>query len=210
MEISLNKISTGFKGERCYVHARGVILPNGFGVITMQKLELSGSDIFYGIEMVKTQDFGKTFTPPTPCANLSRVYCPDGTSYVMCDATPFYHKATGKIILTGHMAWYGADNKRLKEVRPISPLYAVYNEATGTFDRFKKIEIPNQDEYYLSGTGCSQIVECAGGELIIPFYYTPKNTEPARHEHFSAALMRCSRAAISPSLRGTTLTMPTK
>ena len=44
MEIEIKKITPERDGDRCYVHARGLILPSGFGIITTQKLELSGSD----------------------------------------------------------------------------------------------------------------------------------------------------------------------
>ena len=91
-------IKNAFDGSRCYVHARGAIRPDGFGVITTQKLELSGCDVFYGIEMMITTDGGKTFSSPLPCENLKRRYLEDNTCYVMCDATPFYHKKTGKIM----------------------------------------------------------------------------------------------------------------
>ena len=57
MKIQLNRLSADFCGERCYVHARGLILPGGNGIITLQKLELSGCDVFYGIEMMKTSDY---------------------------------------------------------------------------------------------------------------------------------------------------------
>ena len=38
--------------DRCYVHARGLMMPCGFGIITMQKLDISGCDVFSGIEAV--------------------------------------------------------------------------------------------------------------------------------------------------------------
>jgi hypothetical protein len=194
MNIELNRISTDFVGERCYVHARGLILPSGFGIITTQKLELSGCDVFYGIEMMKSADGGKTFSAPSLCKNLCRRYFPDGTSLVMSDATPFYHKASGKIILTGHMVWYGTDNKILREARPRSPLYAVYNEKTGDFDAFREIEIPgaDNDEYFSCGAGCSQIVECENGDLLIPVHYKPLAIAADPRGCSTATVVRCS------------------
>ena len=73
MKIEFDKLSTDFKGERCYVHARGVILPQGTGIMTTQKLELSGCDVFYGIEMMKSADGGKNFSKPVYCQNLKRL-----------------------------------------------------------------------------------------------------------------------------------------
>ena len=104
MKIQRQIIKTSFDGTRCYVHARGLILPTGFGLITMQKLELSGCDVFYGIEMMTSTDKWKNFSKPIPCRNLSHRYEENGNSIVMCDATPLYHQKSGKIILTGHTA----------------------------------------------------------------------------------------------------------
>lgn len=192
MRIQLNQISTDFRGGRCYVHARGALLPGGFGIMTTQKLELSGCDVFYGIEMMKTEDGGQSFSKPVICENLKREYCEDGTSFVMCDATPFYHKATGKILLTGHMAWYGENNKLLKVPRPRAPLYAVYNEKTGTFDPFRRIDLPDGDAFYSSGAGCSQILELDNGELLIPIYYTNREQAPDPKACSSVAVLRCA------------------
>ena len=67
MQIIKNRISTDFCGEKCYVHARGLVLPSGFAIMTMQKLELSGCDVFYGIEMRKSTDGAKSFGAPVAC-----------------------------------------------------------------------------------------------------------------------------------------------
>ena len=194
MEININKIPTDFNGEYCYVHARGVILPSGFGIITMQKLLLSGCDVFYGLEMIKTEDFGKSFSAPTPCKNLGRRYFEDGTSFAMCDATPFYHKKTGKIILTGHIAHYGKDNKLLTVPRRRQPFYAVYNELTADFDapKFIEMSVTEKDDYFSSGAGCAQILEKENGEILIPIYYKSKEEAKDPTASSSTSVMRCA------------------
>ncbi|MBQ3140824.1 MAG: exo-alpha-sialidase [Clostridia bacterium] len=193
MKIELDKISTDFNGERCYVHARGVLLPQGHAIMTMQKLELSGCDVFYGIEMMKSTDGARTFSKPAYCEKLKRRYFEDGTSCVLCDATPFYHKATGKVILTGHMAWYGADNSLLKEARERRPVYAVYDESTGDFGEMRSIELPETEhgEYFSAGAGCTQIVECENGDLLIPIYYKPRDAAADPWACSAAVIMRC-------------------
>ena len=134
MKIERHTIRPGGTPARCYVHARGLLLPSGFGLITTQKLELAGCDVFYGIEMMKTTDGGEHFSPPALCQSLARRYAADGSSAVMCDATPFYHQKTGKILLTGHAARYSADNRLLRTPCRRRPLYAVYNEEKGDFE----------------------------------------------------------------------------
>lgn len=40
MKISLQQIRTGFTGGYCYVHARSAMAPDGFTILTAQKLRL--------------------------------------------------------------------------------------------------------------------------------------------------------------------------
>ena len=192
MQIDLTRLSTDFSGERCYVHARGLKRESGFCIITMQKLELSGCDVFYGIEMIKSLDGGKTFSSPVLCKNLCRRYLDDKTSYVMSDATPFYHAKSGKIILTGHKVWYGADNKLLREARPRAPLYAVYNEESGDFDAFEEIDCLDGEDFFSSGAGCSQIVELEDGDLLVPIYYKSRDNAQDPRGCAAARVLRCS------------------
>ena len=195
MKHELLTITTDFHGERCYVHARGVLQESGFGLITMQKLELSGCDVFYGIEMIKTYDHGKSFTSPTACEGLARRYSENGESEVICDATPFYHKATGKIILVGHLANYGANNAQTRTPKRKTTAYAVYDDKCGDFLPYKTVDFPSEitDTYYTLGSGCSQIYELDSGELLIPFYFrTLENIQSGGVPNFCAAVMRCS------------------
>lgn len=194
MHIEITKLPTDSSVERCYVHARGLILPSGFGIITTQKLELSGCDVFYGLEMMKSHDGGKQFSKPVLCQHLVRRYLDDRSSEVMCDATPFYHQKTGKIILTGHMAVYGADNKLLRSPRPRSTAYAVYNESAGDFEPWHTLDMPSAEtkRYFSSGAGCTQILELPSGELLIPFYDQPYDRACRSNACSTVAVMRCS------------------
>ena len=186
MKIEISRLSTEFNGERCYVHARGALRDDGFGIITMQKLELSGSDLFYGIEFITTADSGASFTDPKLSRGLERKYFSDGTSEVMCDATPFYHKSSGKILLIGHMATYNGDKGIMK---PKTTAYSIYDEASGDFTPVQMIRLPEslRGRYYVAGSGCSQISETDSGDLLIPFYFSLKDGGV----HFSSAVMHC-------------------
>ena len=191
MEIELKRITPKRDGDRCYVHARGLILPSGFGLITMQKLELSGSDVFYGLEMMKTYDGGETYTSPIVCENLKRIYREDKTSFAMCDATPFFHKKTGKIILVGHSVCYDESNALQAPPRPRTTCYAIYDEKKGDFTHFCELSITG-DEFFSQGAGCAQILELDSGELLIPIYY--KSLEESRdpwNTSYRAAILKC-------------------
>lgn len=194
MDIQFNRINYNVVPEHCYVHARGVILPNSFGIITMQKLELSGCDVFYGIELSKTFDGGKTFTTPVPSKTLTRTYYPDGKSLVASDSTPIYHRKTGKILLTGHTCMYNENNSLLAPPRPRHTAYAVYNEETGDFDPYKFLEMPPEEDgkYFSVGAGSTQILELPNGELLIPVYYRTYEAEISNKKCAHAVVLRCS------------------
>ncbi|MBR2965428.1 MAG: exo-alpha-sialidase [Clostridia bacterium] len=179
--------------EHCYVHARGLMISSDFGLITMQKLSLSGCDLFDGIEMIKTTDGGKSFSDPQVCESLRREYFADGTSRSLCDATPFYHKKTDKILLTGHMAWY-AESGKIIRTRQREAFYAVYDPVIGNFQKPNTIKMPHTEnnEYYSCGAGCSQIMETAQGELLIPLSYKPKLIAADGKACSSVVVVRCS------------------
>ena len=186
MKIEYSSVPTNFNGERCYVHARGAFRADGFGLMTMQKLELSGSDLFYGIEFMTSGDFGRSFSEPRCSDGLVRRYFSDGTSEVLCDATPFYHKKTGRFLLVGHLATYEGDRGT---TRRKSTAYAVFDEERSDFSSFKMIDMPPEEKkYFCAGSGCSQIWEEDGGEVLIPFYFC---TEENRGR-YSVAIMRCA------------------
>lgn len=194
MKIELLRISTEQSDERCYVHARGAIRPDGFGIITMQKLELAGSDVFYGIEMIKTRDGGKSFSSPTACEGLKRRYFPDGSSEVICDVTPYFHKKSGKIIATGHLAHYGSDPKAPDVWKEKGPVYAIYDESRGDFKSFRQIKMPKTEDeiFFAAGAGCTQIYEEEDGELLIPYYTRAKDNLLSDTVKLYSGVMRCS------------------
>jgi len=194
MKIELTKIATDFKGEYCFTHARGVITPSGFGVLTTQPLRLSGSDIFYGMYLAKTFDGGKTWSPLVASKTLLRREDGEGRELAMCDATPMYHKKTGKILLLGHYASY-VNDEAAPYPHPRHTAYSVYNEETGDFDPFELIDMPKDENetYYSCGNGSGQSLELPNGELLIPIYQNDKKAaSDPWHSCSSSSVMRCS------------------
>lgn len=191
MRIELKRIATRDVDRRCYVHARGLITESGFGMITMQQLELCGIDLFHGIEMMITRDGGESFSKPKVCENLKRRYLDDGSMEVMCDSTPFYHRRTGKILLVGLTTVYTGSSIAGSPQRR-STAYAVYDYSTEDFGEQKSVEMPMDDDYFISGCGCGQILELCDGDLLIPIYHrTYENASDPKSLHGYTAIMRC-------------------
>ena len=79
MKIDYQEIETGFRGERCFVHARGAVSPDGREIIiTTQPLRLSGCDVFYGLHMLRSTDGGKSWSEIVEQPELRRRACGDG------------------------------------------------------------------------------------------------------------------------------------
>ncbi|MCP4510101.1 MAG: hypothetical protein GY826_27325, partial [Fuerstiella sp.] len=68
--VELSKASSGFDGSSCWVHARAGMLKDSSNttgrhttaIMTTQKLLLSGSDIFYALNELRSIDGGTTWT----------------------------------------------------------------------------------------------------------------------------------------------------
>jgi hypothetical protein len=65
-ELRLETVTRGYDGKTCWVHPRAGAIPSPAPqvVMTMQKLLLTGSDVFYALNHVSSSDFGQTWTKP--------------------------------------------------------------------------------------------------------------------------------------------------
>ncbi len=184
LNIELERLDTHFSPESgyCYVHARATQLPDKRMVMTMQKLRLSGSDIFSGLEMTIRDPQGE-WSPIMPCPTLSRRPWEDGAEIAMCDATPFFHNATQKLLLTGHTVIYKND-EILPGLRPRHTAWSIFDAENNTWTPYRLLDMP--DGFFNCGAGCSQIHENPDGTLLIPAYVRMPTKKDA------AFVMRCS------------------
>ncbi len=177
-QVELSSAHEGFDGETCWVHARaGAIPPGGRGnatdnplvVMTMQKLLLTGSDVFYPIHTLWTADLGKTWTEPKPEPVFARRKIDDRIEMTVCDFWPRWHAATGKLLGTGHTVWY--QDNRVMSVRQRDTAYAVYDPAAETWLPWKTLEMPDDPRFENAGAGCTQRYDLPGGDILLPIYF---------------------------------------
>ncbi len=200
--LKLDVISQGFDGKTCWVHPRaGAMPPNVVGngaqgsvVMTMQKLLLSGSDIFFALNEMRTDDLGKTWTGPTEhAATLGRKKEANGIESVICDATPAWHTKTGKLLSTGHVARYLGDDLE-PDPRKRTSAYSVYNAQERTWSTWDTVEMPSLDgRFYSCGSGSGQRYDLADGTILLPIYF--KGLEESKNSwgtSYRAAVMRCA------------------
>jgi len=185
-DIQLDTIHAGFDKKTCWVHPRAGTIPGETPsvVLTMQKLLLSGSDVFYALNEMRTDDLGKTWSGPTEHETLGRRPNDLGGTSVVCDFTPMWHAASGTLLGTGHTAMYNAENAIIDE-RPRATAYAAYDPEARTWTPWREMEMPDDPIFFNNGAGCTQRVDLPNGDILLPIYCKGEAPGP-----FSATVVR--------------------
>ena len=187
-ELRLETITKGYDGKMCWVHPRAGAIPGSPPqvVLTMQKLLLTGSDVFYALNHVSTSDFGKTWTKPVEHADtLGRREEPDGVIVAACDFTPKWHAKSGKLLGIGHTVRY-SDNKVIHE-RPRETCFAVFDPKASTWSPWTPMPMPDGVKFYNAGAGCVQRVDLENGDILLPIYFKAKSDK-----YYRVTVLRCS------------------
>ena len=186
-DIRLDVVSQGFDKQTCWVHPRAGVIPGNppTVVMTTQKLLLTGSDVFYALNEFRTDDLGKTWVGPKEhTETLGRRPEPDDVVVCICDFTPKWHAATGKLLATGQTVRY-ADNK-VMHVRNRETAYSVYDPEARTWTRWQTVEMPDLPKFKSAGAGSVQRVDLPNGDILLPIYFK----EPTEKQ-YSSTVMRC-------------------
>ena len=192
-QIERTVAASGFDGKMCWVHARaGAIPPGAVGnpdttpivVMTMQRLLLTGSDVFYPLHNLWTADLGATWTEPTLQPVFARRTMGDDIEMTVCDFWPKWHAASGKLLGTGHTVWY--KNNRVMSVRKRHTAYAVYDPQARAWLPWKTLEMPDDQRFANAGAGCTQRVDLPDGDILLPVYFKKPEDKIA-----STTVVRC-------------------
>ena len=174
MKISIRAIREGYDGQKCLVHARTCVTPEGIAITTAQNLTVKGMDLFDGIKL--SLNYGEF----VPQEGLLPIDNGDGTVTVGCDATPMYHKKSGKVLIIGHNAVYEKDGKEPTKGYHPETFYSVFDGKKLGSLRF--VKLPSGLH---CGNGCGQCHEEDDGSILVPVYL---KTDTGR---YGAAVMRC-------------------
>ncbi len=187
-QITLQQIKNNdFNGKFCYVHARGAITPDGKAIITTQPLYLKGIDDFFGLEIIQSNDKGETWSKIRKSKTLVRRKYKNNCDIVMSDGTPFYHRKTGKLIITGHSVIYG----KLSVPNPRYTLWSIFDEKSGDWQPFQKLTMPDEKTFFNCGAGSTQILELPDGDLLIPVYGASAE-DLKKTSCYNAWVLKCS------------------
>lgn len=179
--LELNVLTKLFDGKKCWSHPRAGIVPNlGVNkyprvVMTMNSLDLAGSDVFYGMYGLHTDNLAKDWTKPENLKTMAPRYeIIDGVErpVAVSDFWPKWHSASKTLLGTGHTVVYTADWK-VTNPRPRHTSYSIYNIQTGKWDNWQKLKIPDNEKFYNSGAGCVQRYDLEDGTILLPISFRP-------------------------------------
>lgn len=184
----------GFDGKQCWVHARAGAIPAKFidgssnvplVVMTLQRLLLSGSDVFYELNEMRTPDLGHHWSEPSPQRTFSRTDFGQGREITVCDFTPKWHRGSGQLLGTGQTVVY--HNNEVMKVRPRATAYAVYDTEKGSWKAWKRLKMPTAEKFENAGAGSVQRYDLPDGDILLPIYFK----SPAASQ-YSVAVARCT------------------
>ncbi len=221
---------SGFDQQTCWVHARAGAIPAAKSgndslqpcvVMTMQKLQLSGSDVFEALSETRSTDGGKIWSPPQTHDSFSRQsfqrnsqdwpagaelapeLLSDGDETLVCDFTPQWHVASERLLGIGHTVWYR--NNRVASNRPRGIAYAVYNSPGKGWTAWQTVKLPDEPKFRNAGAGSAQRVDLPGGDVLVPIYFK----EPDKKQ-YSVTVCHCrfDGQALSYLAHGDELSVP--
>lgn len=170
-----------YDGKQCWCHPRAGIVPeagkNGMPrvVMTMNTLDVSGSDVFKALYDLRTDDLGKTWTEPRESSSLAiRHETIDGVErpVAVSDFWPTWHSASKTLLGTGHTVVYTPDWK-VRNPRPRNTSFAIYDPQKDEWSNWQKLQMPEGDKFQNSGAGCVQRYDLEDGTILLPIYFSP-------------------------------------
>jgi len=170
-----------FDGEKCWVHPRAGIVP-GAGkagmpriVMTLNTLELSGSDVFKGMFGMHSDDGGASWTDPKalpPLAPRTEQVEGDERPVAASDFWPAWHRNSKTLLGTGHTIVY-TRNWKVAHPRPRHTAFSTYDPKGNQWSDWKKLDMGDDEKFQNAGAGCVQRWDETDGNILLPIYFMP-------------------------------------
>ena len=147
---------------------------------------LGRSDFYSGLYTMKSDDLGETWRGPKLQEDLDWVQ--DGeVNIAVADVTPGWHEPTGKLIAIGAQVRYSPSGKQLEDQpRAHQTAYTVYDPKLKTWTSWKRLEMPEGDQFNFARCACAQWLVEDDGTILFPCYIGE-----GTHKPFSSTVVRC-------------------
>jgi hypothetical protein len=147
--------------------------------LTLQKAAIVGSDIFGPLNEMRTEDLGKTWSPPLQHTyTLGMRQEADGVTVVPSDFWPKWHAKSGKLLGIGHNVRY--QNNKVMPQRQRETVYAIYDPNSRQWSPWSTLRMPDPERFHGAGAGCVQRLDLADGGILLPIYFTPRGEKMSR------------------------------
>lgn len=213
-QIDLIPVSRGFDGRTFWAQARAGAIPaceegqSPTVVVTAQPTLRSGSDVFFALSEWRSADLGETWDGPLEHADTLGRRQEDGETVVgVCDMTPGWHAATGRLLSTGHTVRY-SDDKHPITARSRETAYSTYDPDNRVWMPWQVVGMPDRAEFRSAGAGSAQRFDLEDGTVLLPIYF--KTISEDWHACHMATVMRCAfdGSRLDYLEHGTELTVP--
>ena len=155
----------------CWAHGRAGAIPGAKPsvVLLMQRLLLTGSDVFYDMAEMRTDDMGKTWSDPVEHKTLGRISEAGGMESVLTAVFPSWHAKSGKLLAAGSVIRYKGDKYAgASSARDLG--YSVYDSASRTWSQRQMVKMPLPHFFNVGADSC-QRYDLPNGDILLPVYY---------------------------------------
>lgn len=183
-----------YDGKRCWCHPRAGIVP-GAGkegqprvVMTLNTMNVAGSDVFEAMYSMQTDDLGQTWTDPVPQENLTVNYRDingERSPVTIANFWPSWHKKSQTLLGTGSNVAY-TPKWKVRHPRPQETEYSIYDPETSTWGPRQILEMPDPKRFVDCGAGCTQRYDLEDGTVLLPVYFRPPG------QNSRAMVLRCA------------------
>ena len=186
IDIARQIIKRGYDRKTCFVHPRPGLIPGDpfKVVVTMSQMSLAQdkNDVYYSLHEMRSDDGGRTWTGPVEHADtLGRRPLGNGEE-ILCDFWPAWHEGSGVLLGTGHSCYYVNDDTPFDFARR-STVYSACDPGSGVWMAWKRLQTPDPEKFWNEGAGSTQRVDLPNGDILLPSYFTRRETATDARMH---------------------------
>ena len=213
--ITLQTVRRGFDGQSCWVNPWAGVWPNAqSAVLTAQRLDLSGSDVFFGACAAHSNDGGATWSDLQPIPSMGRRAETNGLQSCVNDVKPHWHAASQRMLGIGVRVYYEPDSAKPAHVNggpDPETIYTTCDPDTGEWTEPRAPVWPRsmRDHYQSIIAGSVQRLDLPDGRILLPVSCRPADTPQrdtlvveCRFDGDQLVAERASNALQMPAARG--------